>query len=152
VESVATDVAAADAAEVIVVDAAPLGQYTADGYVQALAALILQENPALVFLPHTYQTRDFAPALAARLGRALVTDATAVRKQDDGFVYTRPVFQGKLGADVSIEDGVKAAQACAKPVLIRVEVQGSHGYRPTDKLIAERADQWAFAAEQMGMR
>jgi prolyl oligopeptidase len=47
---------------------------------------------------------------------------------------------------------LQAAQGCAKPTLIRVEVQGSHGYRPTDKLIAERADQWAFAAEQMGMR
>jgi prolyl oligopeptidase len=47
---------------------------------------------------------------------------------------------------------LQAAQGCQKPVLIRVEVQGSHGYRPTDKLIAERADQWAFAAEQMGMR
>jgi prolyl oligopeptidase len=47
---------------------------------------------------------------------------------------------------------LQAAQACPKPVLIRIEVQGSHGYRPTDKLIAERADEWAFAAEQMGMR
>jgi prolyl oligopeptidase len=47
---------------------------------------------------------------------------------------------------------LQAAQGCARPVLIRVEVQGSHGYRPTDKLIAERADQWAFAAEQMGLR
>jgi len=47
---------------------------------------------------------------------------------------------------------LQAAQGCSKPVLIRVEVQGSHGYRPTDKLIAERADQWAFAAEHMGMR
>jgi prolyl oligopeptidase len=47
---------------------------------------------------------------------------------------------------------LQAAQGCSKPVLIRVEVQGSHGYRPTDKLIAERADQWAFAAEQMGIR
>jgi prolyl oligopeptidase len=47
---------------------------------------------------------------------------------------------------------LQAAQACGKPVLIRVEVQGSHGYRPTDKLIAERADQWAFAAEHTGMR
>jgi prolyl oligopeptidase len=46
---------------------------------------------------------------------------------------------------------LQAAQACDKPVLIRVEVQGSHGYRPTDKLIAERADQWAFAAANMGM-
>jgi prolyl oligopeptidase len=47
---------------------------------------------------------------------------------------------------------LQAAQGCRKPVLIRVEVQGSHGYRPTDKLIAERADQWAFAAENMGLR
>ena len=34
-----------------------------------------------MFLPHTYQTRDFAPALAARLGRALVTD---VHRRQDG--------------------------------------------------------------------
>src|SRR6185436_8958944 len=47
---------------------------------------------------------------------------------------------------------LQAAQGCDKPVLIRVEVQGSHGYRPTDKLIAERADQWAFAAAHMGMK
>jgi prolyl oligopeptidase len=47
---------------------------------------------------------------------------------------------------------LQAAQGCPKPVLIRIEVQGSHGYRPTDKLIAERADEWAFAAEQMGIR
>ena len=47
---------------------------------------------------------------------------------------------------------LQAAQGCDKPVLIRVEVAGSHGYRPTDKLIAERADQWAFAAEAMGIR
>jgi prolyl oligopeptidase len=47
---------------------------------------------------------------------------------------------------------LQAAQGCSRPVLIRIEVQGSHGYRPTDRLIAERADQWAFAAEQMRMR
>ena len=47
---------------------------------------------------------------------------------------------------------LQAAQGCDKPVLIRVEVQGSHGYRPTDKLIAERADQWAFAAAHVGMK
>jgi prolyl oligopeptidase len=46
---------------------------------------------------------------------------------------------------------VQAAQGCDKPILIRVETQGSHGYRPTDKRIAELADQWAFTAAQMGM-
>ena len=38
-----------------------------------------QLSPALVLLPHTYQTRDFAPKLAARLDRALVTDVTGVK-------------------------------------------------------------------------
>jgi prolyl oligopeptidase len=47
---------------------------------------------------------------------------------------------------------LQAAQGCAKPVLIRVEVQGSHGYRPTDKLIAETADKLAFAAQHTGMK
>ena len=100
VDAIATEVAAADVAEVIVVDAAPLADYTADGYVAAIAALIEQETPSLVFLPHTYQTRDFAPALAARIGRALVTDVTASKSQDGKALYVRPVFQGKLTADV----------------------------------------------------
>jgi electron transfer flavoprotein alpha subunit len=98
-DTVATELGAADVAEVIVVDSAAVAEYTADGYVRALAALVEQEQPLLVFLPHTYQTRDFAPALAARLGRALVTDVTAIKKGDPT-VYVRPVFQGKLNADV----------------------------------------------------
>jgi electron transfer flavoprotein alpha subunit len=99
-EAAAAELAAADVADVIVVEAAAVAEYTADGYVLALAALVAQEQPALVFLAHTYQTRDFAPALAARLGRALVTDVTAVKKTGDRLVYVRPVFQGKLNADV----------------------------------------------------
>jgi prolyl oligopeptidase len=47
---------------------------------------------------------------------------------------------------------MQATQACTRPILIRVETQGSHGYRPTDKQIAELADEWAFAAQGTGMR
>jgi prolyl oligopeptidase len=47
---------------------------------------------------------------------------------------------------------LQAAQACARSVLIRVETKASHGYRPTDRQIAERADMWAFAAAHTGMR
>jgi electron transfer flavoprotein alpha subunit len=100
IDGLARELAAADVDEVVTIENPALASYTADGYVLALAALIQQESPALVFLPHTYQTRDFAPALAARLGRVLVTDVTSVRKQDGGVVYSRPVFQGKLSADV----------------------------------------------------
>jgi electron transfer flavoprotein alpha subunit len=101
VDVAAGEVAAAECEGVTVVDDPALGQYTADGYVQALSALIEQEKPALVFLPHTYQTRDFAPALASRLSRALITDVTAIKKNGDELVYVRPMFQGKLHADVA---------------------------------------------------
>jgi prolyl oligopeptidase len=37
------------------------------------------------------------------------------------------------------------AQGCGKAVLLRVEKQASHAYRPTDRQIAELADGWAFA-------
>jgi prolyl oligopeptidase len=46
---------------------------------------------------------------------------------------------------------LQGAQGCDRPVLIRVEAQGSHGYRPLDKAIAEQADIWAFTARNLGM-
>ena len=47
---------------------------------------------------------------------------------------------------------VQAAQPCPRPVLLRYEAKASHGYTPTERLIAEYADVWAFAAEHTGMR
>ena len=103
VDALAAELGAAQAAEVVAIDAAALQDYTADGYVMALAALIQQEQPSHVFFAHTYQTRDFAPALAARLQRSLITDVTAIKGQDGAHVYVRPVFQGKLIAEVAAE-------------------------------------------------
>ena len=99
VDAVAKEVATADASEIIVVDDPALKDYTADGFVLALADLIAAEKPERVFLPHTYQTRDFAPALAARIQHPLVTDCVAIK----GSTYVRQMFQGKLQADIAVE-------------------------------------------------
>ena len=40
---------------------------------------------------------------------------------------------------------LQAAQECIRPVLVRIETQGSHSYRPTTKLIAEITDELTFA-------
>jgi prolyl oligopeptidase len=40
---------------------------------------------------------------------------------------------------------LQRAQGCARPVMVRIETQASHGYRPTTKLIAEIADELTFA-------
>jgi electron transfer flavoprotein alpha subunit len=71
--------------------------------VRALEQAIAQLNPEQVFLPHTYQTRDFAPKLAARLDRALITDCVGVKRADGRASFYRPVFQGKLLAEVAPE-------------------------------------------------
>ena len=94
------ELSAAAVAEVVLLQHAALEPYTPDGIVQALDTFVRGAAPSLVLLPHTYQTRDFAPALAARLGRSLITDCIGVRDTTGGRAFTRPMFQGKLVADV----------------------------------------------------
>jgi electron transfer flavoprotein alpha subunit len=100
VGAVALEVAAAQAQEVVTLDDPALASYTPDGYTMALQQAIDQISPSLVALPHTYQTRDFAPKLAARMDRALITDVTGVKKVGGEQTFVRPMFQGKLTADV----------------------------------------------------
>ena len=105
---VAAELAAAAVAEVVTVESPALEAYTPDGYTAALQAAIDQLKPDLVALPHTYQTRDFAPKLAARLDRTIITDVTAIKRAGGAgaaggvgdVAFVRPMFQGKLTADV----------------------------------------------------
>jgi electron transfer flavoprotein alpha subunit len=98
--SVATELAAAEVKEVITVEHPALEPYTPDGFTAALQDAITQLAPSHVLLPHTYQTRDFAPKLAARLDRAVLTDVTGIKKAGSETAFVRPMFQGKLTADV----------------------------------------------------
>src|SRR3954452_14602235 len=101
VGAVAAELSAAQAQEVVAVEAPALEPYTSDGFTAALVHVVGELKPATVVLPHTYQTRDFAPKLAARLDRALVTDVTAIKVVNGSAVFVRPMFQGKLTADVA---------------------------------------------------
>ena len=92
--------APADVAEVISLEADALTHYAADAHILVLRELIEQESPAFVVLSHTYQTRDFAPALAARLRKPLLTDVVAINGTGKDATFTRPMFQGKLAAEV----------------------------------------------------
>ena len=103
IERVANELASADVTEVLVLDDASLEVYTSDAFVQAWTQVIESETPDVVLLPHTYQTRDFAPTLAARLGKTLVTDCLASKQRDGTLAFVRPMFQGKFVADVVLE-------------------------------------------------
>jgi electron transfer flavoprotein alpha subunit len=80
-----------------------LKDYTPDGYSLALKQLIALHQPKYVLFPHTYQVRDFAPKLAASMGRVLVSDVISHRIDNGSLVLARQLFQGKINADVSFE-------------------------------------------------
>jgi len=100
VAGVAEELAGAGVAEVLAAEHPALAQYTPDGWTQALQAIVEQRSPTFVLLPHTYQTRDFAPKLAARLRTPLITDVIAINGSGAHATFARPMFQGKLVADV----------------------------------------------------
>jgi len=77
-----------------------LAAYTPDGFTLALQHVVAQASPAYVLLPHTYQTRDFVPLAALRIGGPLVTDVTGIKGKDASATFVRPMFQGKLSAEV----------------------------------------------------
>ena len=86
------------AAVVVVDDPALLEPYTPDGYVAGAApgdrADVSRRTSCS---PHTYRTRDFAPALAARLDRPLVTDVIGVDTAASAPAFVRPDVPGQAG-------------------------------------------------------
>ena len=75
-----------------------LERYTADAFVAALQQLVAEVKPAFVVFPHTYQVRDYAPALATRMNDVLVSDVIAMHAEDGGATFTRQWMGGKLNA------------------------------------------------------
>lgn len=78
-----------------------LTEYTAGAYSAALQQVIEAESPDFVLLGHTYRTRDFIPVVSARLGRPFIADVTAYRLENGAPRFNRPVFNGKLTAEVA---------------------------------------------------
>jgi electron transfer flavoprotein alpha subunit len=116
--TLAVEVAAHPVAKVVRAEHALLAQYTPDAFTLALQQLIEKEGPTQVVLPHTYQVRDYAPALAARLGQVLISDVVDIGQ---GPVFTRQLMQGRLNGEykptgsgpclVSVQAGAFRAEA-----------------------------------------
>src|SRR5258708_262145 len=101
VAAFADELAAKNAAEVLRVEHDLLEAYTPDGYCIALSQVISSAKPDLVLFPHTYQVRDFAPKLAALLGKGMIGDCVGYRNEGGKLILVRQRFQGKTAADAT---------------------------------------------------
>lgn len=103
VAALADELAGSQLDEVLLVENPLLEKYTPDGYSIALKQVIVQTKPELVLLPHTYQVRDFAPKLAASLGKGMIGDCVGYRHENGKLIFVRQMFQGRTAADVTFE-------------------------------------------------
>src|SRR6201987_4082373 len=100
VAALANELAAKNVAEVLKIEDDLLDAYTPDGYCVALKQVIESAKPELVLFPHTYQVRDFAPKLAATMGKGMIGDCVGYRNESGKLIFVRQMFQGKTAADV----------------------------------------------------
>src|SRR5208282_5657616 len=103
ISTFADELATKNIAEVLVIEHDLLEAYTPDGFCIALKQVIESANPDLVLFPHTYQVRDFAPKLAANLGKGMIGDCIGYRNESGKLIFVRQMFQGKTAADVTFQ-------------------------------------------------
>ena len=103
VEGIAADLEKYGPDKVVVADDDALAEYTTEAYTNVLADLIKAADPAVIVIGASVQGKDLAARLAARLEAGLAMDCTDVKLEGDRLVMTRPMFGGKIFADVQIE-------------------------------------------------
>jgi electron transfer flavoprotein alpha subunit len=135
VAALAEELAGKNVAEVLLVEHDLLEAYTPDGYCAALSQVVSSSKPDLVLFPHTYQVRDFAPKLAAILGKGMIGDCVGYRNEGGKLVFVRQMFQGKTAADVTFQ-GASPWFASFQSGAFRSDLLAAHpsGKAPVNKV------------------
>ncbi|HEY6246463.1 MAG TPA: electron transfer flavoprotein subunit alpha/FixB family protein [Pyrinomonadaceae bacterium] len=138
-EAAAQEIAAYDVAKVIQATNEKLAEYTPDAYADALEQIVKQVDPSFVFLTHTYQVRDFAPKLAARFQKSLISDCIRAKTEGGNIGFTRRIFLGKLDADVS-SDGAAPVFATFQSGAFRPDQAKKGSGAPVESVAVEVSD------------
>jgi electron transfer flavoprotein alpha subunit len=93
--------------KILVADDPSLADYTTDAYSNVIAGMVQSVDPALIVIGASSQGKDLAARLAARLDAGLAMDSTAIKLDNGKLIFTRPMFGGKIFADVEIEGGLQ---------------------------------------------
>ncbi len=103
VDSLAEEIKKYGPDKILVADDAALADYTTDAYTNVLAELIQTSDPAVIIMGASAQGKDLAGRLAAKLDAGVAMDCVKVQLENGSLTYTRPMFGGKIVANVVIE-------------------------------------------------
>lgn len=103
IENIAGEPGKYGADNILAADDAALADYNTDAYTNVLAGIVKLKNPALIILGASIQGKDLAARLAARLDAGLVMECIDIKLVNDKLVFTRPMYGGKILAELEIE-------------------------------------------------
>ncbi len=103
VQDAAKQLVAYGADKILAAEHSDLKHYLTETYTHVTAEIIQKEAPAFVLMGATTQGKDLAAALSARLCAPLATDCISLRFENQRLTITRPMYGGKVLADVVIE-------------------------------------------------
>lgn len=99
----AKKLAAYGADTIYVADAPELAAYTPEAYTAVLGTLIKANEPDIVLGGASQQGKELAARLAARLETGLAMDCVSLRLEDGLLIAKRPMYAGKVYAEVVCE-------------------------------------------------
>lgn len=135
-EALAQEIAGYDLSKVVYADNEKLAEYTPDGYTDAMERVIRQLDPQYVIMPHTYLVRDYAPKLAARFGKGLISDCIRARVSQGVVTFSRRMFLGKIDADI-VSDGEPPVFATFQSGAFRAEQATKGSGAPVETITVE---------------
>jgi electron transfer flavoprotein alpha subunit len=89
--------------KILVADDPALADYTTDAYTNVLVEFIQSSDPAVIITGASAQGKDLSGRLAARLDAGVAMDCVEIKLDNGDLTYTRPMFGGKIIANVEIE-------------------------------------------------
>ena len=125
VEAAAGELGTYGADKVLVVDQPALAEMTTDAYTNVIAEIAGKETAKVIVLGASSQGKDLAARLAARLDASLAMDCVAVQAADGNVVATRPMYGGKVLAEVSLGGSPKII--ATRPNAIRIDENPKDG-------------------------
>jgi electron transfer flavoprotein alpha subunit len=82
-----------------------LEKYSTQGFASGLEAVLKEADPAVVLFAATAMGKDISARVAARVGASLATDCTEIDIDGDVLKIKRPVYSGKVYAEVVTTGG-----------------------------------------------
>jgi electron transfer flavoprotein alpha subunit len=97
--------------KVFVADDPNLEKYTADAYTPVVADLVKANEPSILIMGATSESKDLSSKLAAKLDIGLANDCVEFKLQDGNLVAKRPVYGMKAFLEVVCESRPQFATA-----------------------------------------